>query len=287
MPENEYSQSGNDADLNKRVYAGFFVRLAAYLVDLLIVSLGLLIPKITAFFLSIADVRGILVKHVIFRFSILDIIFYALTVLYFILMTYYNGATLGKMLFRLKVVSTEERTPTFFEIFLRETIGRFLSTVILYIGYLMAGPSEEKAALHDRLADTRVVYAHEYDTYRNQRRRKKQMQDAYEYDTYMNNPYMNYSEVHEPDNNYSGTYYGADISYRANNENRGPAPHFEHYSVGNENKHPESSSYPDTKSSLHSDGGHPGNSSYPDTKSSLYSDGEHQESGSSSDEDVS
>ena len=57
------------------------------------------------------------------------------------------------------MVSAEHRRPTFFEIAFREIIGRYLSTFILYIGYLMIGAGDQKEALHDYLADTRVVYA--------------------------------------------------------------------------------------------------------------------------------
>jgi hypothetical protein len=41
----------------------------------------------------------------------------------------------------------------------RETIGKYLSAVFLYLGYIMAGIDREKRAFHDMLADTRVVYA--------------------------------------------------------------------------------------------------------------------------------
>ena len=41
----------------------------------------------------------------------------------------------------------------------RETIGKFLSGVIMNIGYIIAGIDSEKRALHDILCDTRVIYA--------------------------------------------------------------------------------------------------------------------------------
>ena len=88
----------------------------------------------------------------------MDIILYLLKVTYFILLTYYTGSTLGKKLFRIEVVSSENRPLTFFEVAYRETVGKFLSVVILYIGYIMVGFDEEKKGLHDILSDTRVVY---------------------------------------------------------------------------------------------------------------------------------
>ena len=46
---------------------------------------------------------------------------------------------------------------TFKQVFLREVIGKFLSSLTLMIGYIMAGVRHDKRALHDLVADTRVV----------------------------------------------------------------------------------------------------------------------------------
>ena len=46
-----------------------------------------------------------------------------------------------------------------FDVVYRETIGKFLSGVIMNIGYIIAGIDSEKRALHDILCDTRVIYA--------------------------------------------------------------------------------------------------------------------------------
>ena len=45
------------------------------------------------------------------------------------------------------------------DVIYRETVGKFLSGVILSIGFIMAGIDKEKRALHDMLCDTRVIYA--------------------------------------------------------------------------------------------------------------------------------
>jgi len=42
--------------------------------------------------------------------------------------------------------------------FLRETVGKFLSAIILMIGYLMADFRDDKRALHDLIASTQVTY---------------------------------------------------------------------------------------------------------------------------------
>lgn len=142
------------------VYAGFFVRLAAYLIDWLIVGSALLVVRIPIWIATFSG-ADFLSKDFIFQYSAMDIVLYALKVLYFTLMTYYTGSTLGKKLFQLQVVSADEgRKPTLFEIVFRESVGKFLSSLIIYVGYIMIGIDKDKRGLHDILSDTRVIYCH-------------------------------------------------------------------------------------------------------------------------------
>lgn len=148
-----------------QVYAGFFVRLTAFLVDMIIVNAALLVIRIPMWILSLNSPDNVLVRDFIFQYSITDIVCYLLTVLYFTLLTYYTGATLGKKLFQLRVVSTEDRKMTFFEVLYRESIGRFLSGVIMNLGYLLILAQKEHRGIHDLLADTSVIYYHEKKVY--------------------------------------------------------------------------------------------------------------------------
>lgn len=141
------------------VYAGFCVRLAAFLVDSLIVGIGLMFIKVPVWIVSFGT-GNLLTRDFIFSYSALDIVCYVLTLCYFALLTYFTGSTLGKKLFHLRVVSNEDRMPTFFEIVFRESVGRFLSKLILCVGYIMVGADKRKRGLHDILSDTYVVYEH-------------------------------------------------------------------------------------------------------------------------------
>lgn len=142
------------------VYAGFFVRLAAYLIDWLIVGSVLLVVRLPIWIATFSG-ADFLSKDFIFQYSAADIVLYCLKVLYFTLMTYYSGSTLGKKLFQLQVVSADkERKPTLFEIVFRESVGKFLSGLIIYVGYFMIGIDKDKRGLHDILSDTRVIYCH-------------------------------------------------------------------------------------------------------------------------------
>ena len=76
---------------------------------------------------------------------------------YYIFFTGYNGQTPGKMALRIQVVRTDGTPMTYGRAFLREVVGKFLSALILGIGYIMAAFDADKRALHDRICDTRVV----------------------------------------------------------------------------------------------------------------------------------
>jgi uncharacterized RDD family membrane protein YckC len=140
------------------VYAVFFVRLSAYIIDCIIVGIALLIIRIPKFFIYMMNPNIFFVKPILFKFSIFDIIIYLLGLTYFVLMTYYYGGTLGKKLFKLKVCKATGEKLSLFTIIYRESIGRYLSGLILFIGYIMIGIDSKKRALHDILSDTVVVY---------------------------------------------------------------------------------------------------------------------------------
>ena len=144
-----------------QVYAGFFVRLSAYLIDWVIVGAALLMIRIPVWIASLSGTADFLLRDFIFQYSVYDIVLYLLKVAYFVLLTYFTGSTLGKKLLQIRVISTEDRKPTFFEIVFRESVGKFLSALILYVGYIMIGADKTKRGLHDILSDTYVVYYHQ------------------------------------------------------------------------------------------------------------------------------
>lgn len=86
----------------------------------------------------------------------IQIISIALNFCYYVLFWTYYGATPGKMLFKLKVVTPEGNLVS-----IGQAAGRYfamwLSGIILGIGYLMAAFDDQRRTLHDRLANTRVI----------------------------------------------------------------------------------------------------------------------------------
>lgn len=75
---------------------------------------------------------------------------------YEIFFTWKNGATLGKQALGLKVLRPDGASLS-----LGRSVGRYFSTwlssLTIGIGYIIAGFDEERRALHDRVADTRVI----------------------------------------------------------------------------------------------------------------------------------
>lgn len=140
-------------------YAGFWVRFAAYAIDSAVVFAGLLIVRLIFAGISLAGGGAITGTDILFHYSLKDMVLYGLKVLYFITFTYLTGTTLGKKAMNLRVVSKNpEEKLTLLNVVYRETVGRFLCSLPVNIGYIVAGIDSEKRGFHDMLCDTRVVY---------------------------------------------------------------------------------------------------------------------------------
>ncbi|MBD3300348.1 MAG: RDD family protein [Candidatus Moranbacteria bacterium] len=128
-------------------YAGFWIRFPAFLLDALIVGIigGILLSPLDLFDDNYFD----------FLFNLM---MFGLVMAYNVLLIHYwNGQTIGKKAMNIKVVAKEGKLDLS-KILLRETLGKFISEAILGIGYIMAGFTDKKRALHDYLGDTYVVY---------------------------------------------------------------------------------------------------------------------------------
>lgn len=141
------------ADEGEVVYAGFWKRFAAYAIDsfLLAVVFGIGGAIFGASFGEelFADGGKAFGKMYVIEFLLMG--------LYFAWMhASANQATVGKMAVGIKVTDNDGQ-----RIGLLRGIGRFFATIpsslILCIGYVMAGFTDRKRALHDMLASTLVV----------------------------------------------------------------------------------------------------------------------------------
>ncbi len=129
-------------------YAGFFLRLVAFLIDMLVAGGIFTILKV---FLPLDMEANIL------NFSLGEVLSTGLTLAYFTLMTLFTrGRTLGKMILGLRVVSLTSDKLSFSQIIIREICGRFVLNKFKIL-YLIVGLSPKKQGLFDILVDTTVV----------------------------------------------------------------------------------------------------------------------------------
>jgi uncharacterized RDD family membrane protein YckC len=164
-----YSYAATMAPPAHLVYAGFWLRFLAYLVDYVILDVPLIILSMFAGFIygfsaarnheSVGFVNadgGVNVSFVIFEITI-AIISLICHWLYFALQESSSvRATVGKRVLGLKVTNMEGQRIGFGQASGR-FFGKIISGLCLLIGYIMAGFTERKQALHDMLAGTLVV----------------------------------------------------------------------------------------------------------------------------------
>ena len=136
------------------VNAGMAQRIVAFIIDSALAALIAWIIRMPVGIMNILNVMDTN-KAILFNYSINDILFYVVVAAYFILFTIFLYATPGKMLMHIKVVALDDKNEVI-DIIFRETIGRFLSSILL-IGYIIGFFDADRRCLHDRLGDTRVV----------------------------------------------------------------------------------------------------------------------------------
>lgn len=143
-------------------YAGFWIRFVAYVIDTVIlgvlfsvitIPLGILLGGGAA--LSDPTRLGPLMFGLV---GIYVLASFLVTFAYQIYFVSKRGATPGKLILGLKIIHPDGSMLTG-----AQAAGRFLayivSGIILYIGFIMIGFDPEKRALHDRICETRVIYA--------------------------------------------------------------------------------------------------------------------------------
>jgi uncharacterized RDD family membrane protein YckC/Tfp pilus assembly major pilin PilA len=139
------------------VYGGFWMRLAAMLVDVVII--WLLLFAIMMAMLMTGAAGGAVDSRVLGQklAPYCVVLMFVLPWLYFALFeSSARQATPGKLALGLRVTDEDGRRIGFSRA-LGRNLGRFLSNLIVYVGYMMAGWTSRKQALHDLVAGTFVV----------------------------------------------------------------------------------------------------------------------------------
>ena len=74
----------------------------------------------------------------------------------FVVLTAARGQTVGKMAVGVKVVTADGQKPGVGAVLLREVVGKTISAVILFVGFLLIAVDGRKRGLHDRIGSTFV-----------------------------------------------------------------------------------------------------------------------------------
>uniref|UniRef100_A0A7C6AA08 RDD family protein n=1 Tax=candidate division WOR-3 bacterium TaxID=2052148 RepID=A0A7C6AA08_UNCW3 len=133
-------------------YAGFWRRLVAFIIDsfLLYIAGSIIFGK---FFLPLIFFKKLFpfgLNKFFFSYIVLGWVYYAL------MESSVKQATLGKMVLGIIVTDLEGKRISFARATGRH-FAKIISGIILYIGFIMAGFTDKKQALHDIIADSLVV----------------------------------------------------------------------------------------------------------------------------------
>jgi predicted Zn finger-like uncharacterized protein len=136
-------------------YAGFWLRVVAALLDSVVVGIlqvvcGVVLGASGALLGGLGNGDGAMAILIWLFTTVLGLAYY-------VIFTGSCGQTLGKMALRIKVIRKDGGDLGYGGAALRETIGKFVSGIILGIGYLMVAFDEHKQGLHDKMAGSYVV----------------------------------------------------------------------------------------------------------------------------------
>lgn len=142
--KDELAKKTREKDLSHQPSAGFFRRLLATLIDIVICAAIAIF--LDGFLLLILRQKHLL----IFGAALFPIITLIPTILV--------GGSFGKILLKMKVIYVETgHIVTPMRAALREILGKIVSTACLGLGHLAILLNLEKRAWHDQIAKTRVV----------------------------------------------------------------------------------------------------------------------------------
>jgi len=143
-------------------YAGFWIRFLARLIDGAILGIaGLLLRLPLMLMLGIGMGRGYTfgMTHAVGAVTAVSLLVnLALGMAYEVYFVSTRGATPGKMALGLKIIRADG-SPVPPGLALGRYFAQWISGITLFIGYIMAGFDSQKRALHDRICETRVIYA--------------------------------------------------------------------------------------------------------------------------------
>jgi uncharacterized RDD family membrane protein YckC len=148
-------------------YAGFWKRFLAFIIDAILIGIVqwvILTPILAAIGIgavnnmeTMSDDPAAMMGAMAAMFGAVNVITTVIWVLYYTLMeSSKTQATVGKMALSIKVTDVNGAKLDFVKALIRNA-SKIVSSIILFIGYIMAAFTEKKQGLHDIIAGTLVV----------------------------------------------------------------------------------------------------------------------------------
>lgn len=127
-------------------YIGFFVRFSAAVIDAIVIWL---LFSVLFYFLGTLPTGYWFISYYMS--------WPWLFLLYHWFFTGLKGQTPGKMALGIKVVNAQGNRPGLASAALREILGKLVSTIIFFLGFLWIAGDRQKQGWHDKLAATYVI----------------------------------------------------------------------------------------------------------------------------------
>jgi uncharacterized RDD family membrane protein YckC len=132
-------------------YAGFWLRLGATLIDLIILLL---------IYFIISRIFAVSIQYIFqspISILISSSIAWLIKIVYVISFWVWKGQTPGKMLFGIKVIYTDNNLPFEWPHAFLRYLGYIVCTLTIFLGFIWIVFDSHKQGLHDKIADTYVV----------------------------------------------------------------------------------------------------------------------------------
>lgn len=131
-------------------YASRWLRFFAWIIDGVVIA-------IVMFILWLAGLVG---ADSVEGFGASDGLVNALvTLVYYVALTAAFGATLGKMALGMRVANADGNRPGVGAVLMREVVGKFISALVILIGFFWILVDDRRQGWHDKIGKTFVVKA--------------------------------------------------------------------------------------------------------------------------------
>ncbi len=134
-------------------YAGFWIRVAASLIDTALILVLIMPPLIGIYGTAYFDMQSMIAGTWDF---LLSWVFPALAVIVFWV---YRSATPGKLMLHLHIVDAKTDAKPSTAQFIGRYFGYYISAIPLMLGLIWVGFDKRKQGWHDKLAGTVVIYS--------------------------------------------------------------------------------------------------------------------------------